>query len=216
VGARAQLFAGPAENPDVSAIHRWNREVRLDRAGEPLGSLSSASVRQAERASIERLQRLPSRFEDGFDTDERQLRARRESAGNQRPSPQGTVDRLLTNADFQQRLQETLEGTSPRAIKAKAVESTYQSFFKDSQDFAVRKGPSLTVPEPPRYESPAEAAWKGRALTQPEFQASLDDVPESARVQEPAQAAALKAEARRAVAVTPPAFTLLGHAALRG
>jgi len=170
-----------------------------------LGSLSSAGVRQAERAAVERLQRLPSRFEDGFDTDERQLRARLDAIGNQRPSPQGTVDRLLTNADFQQRLQETLEGTSPRAIKAKAVESTYQSFWKDSQDFAVRKGPSLTVPEPPRYESPAETAWKGRALTQPEFQASLDDVPASP-----------KPEARRAAAVTPPAFTLLGHAALRG
>ncbi|HEX8702298.1 MAG TPA: hypothetical protein VF815_25925, partial [Myxococcaceae bacterium] len=142
----------------MSAIHRLNRDVRFDRAGELLGSLSSARVRE-ERA-VERLQRLPSRFDDGFDTAERQLRAGQEAVlANQRPTPLGTVDRLLTNEDFQQRLQETLEGTSPRAIKAKEVEKSYKSFWQDSQDFSVRKGPSLTVPEPPRYVSPAETAW---------------------------------------------------------
>jgi len=180
-----------------------------------LGNFSSARVRE-EQSAIERLQRVPKRFEDGFDTAERQVRESLEAVGNRRPSPQGTVDRLLTNADFQQRLQETLEGTSSRAIKAKAVESTYKSFWQDSQDFAVRKGPSLTVPEPPRYVSPAETAWKDRALTQPEFQASLADVPEQAQVQQATRAESLKAEVRRAAAVTPPAFTLLGHADLRG
>jgi hypothetical protein len=203
----------------VSAIHR-HRDVRFDRAGELLGNLSPAQVRQGERvagerAAVERPQRLPSRFEDGFDTAERLLRDGFDAARQQRPSPLGAVDQLLTNADFQKRLQETLEGTSPRAQQVKQVESTYQAFWKDSQDFAVRKGPSLTVPEPPRYQSPAETAWKGRALTQPEFRASVDDLPESARVQQAVQATAARAEARRATAV-PQAFTVLGYAALRG
>jgi hypothetical protein len=200
----------------VSTIQRRNPDIRLDRVGELLGSLSPAQVRQAERSPIEPLQRLPSRFEDGFDAAERQFRDGFDVVGKQRPSALGTVDRLLTNADFQQRLQETLEGTSPRALQVKQVESTYQSFFRDSQDFSVRKGPALSVPEPPRFESPAETAWKGRALTQPEFRASLEDVPEAARVQQAAQAMAPKEEARRAAAVTPQAFTVLGHAALRG
>jgi len=155
---------------------------------------------------IEVLGRTPSQPQDAFNPAIERLKDGFEAGSKRRPVELNPVDRLLTTADFQQRLQETLEGTSPRAQQVKQVESTYQSFWKDSQDFAVRKGPSLTVPEPPRYVSPAETAWKGRALTQPDFQAS------------PAQASAnrLHAEARRADAVTPPAFSLLGYAALRG
>ena len=102
---------------------------------------------------IEVLGRTPSQPQDAFNPAIERLKDGFEAGSKRRPVELNPVDRLLTTADFQQRLQETLEGTSPRAQQVKQVESTYQSFWKDSQDFAVRKaeGPALTVPEPPRY-----------------------------------------------------------------
>lgn len=171
----------------MSAIHRRIRDFLPGRPGELLGGLSPVRERPWEPSPSEPLPSLRSRqpFQDGFEA----------------------VSQLLTSRDFQQRLHETLAGTSPRAVQVRQVASTYQSFWKDSQDFAVRKGPSLSVPEPPRYVAPAETAWKGRALTVPEFQAS----PVAA-----ARTSAFVTRARHASHGVPPAFSLLGLAALRG
>jgi hypothetical protein len=203
----------------VSTIHRWHRGSGLDRAGELPGSVSAVRERQAERPPIDPLPRLPSRFQDGFDSADRRFQDGFEAVGKRGQRELGTLEKLLTSAEFQQRLSETLAGTSPRALQVKQVESTYQSyqsFWKDSQDFSTRKGPALSVPEPPRFVSPAETAWKGRALTVPEFQASTGDLPEAARVPQAAQAVGASAEARRAPLIPAASFALLGRAELRG
>jgi hypothetical protein len=128
----------------VSAIRRWNRSPGLDRAAELPESLSPARVRQEERPPIDPLSRVGSRFQDGFDSAGKRFQDGFETADKRAPRELGTLEKLLTSAEFQERLNETLAGTSPRALQVKQVESTYQPFWKDSQDFSARKGPSLT------------------------------------------------------------------------
>lgn len=139
----------------MSLIHQ-KRSVVV-RGGELQECLLPACNEDSSVPPVEVLARTPSQPQDAFNPAIERLRDGFEAGSRRRPVELNPVDRLLTTADFQQRLQETLEGTSPRAQQVKQVESTYQAFWKDSQDFAVRKarGPSLTVPEPPRYEAPA-------------------------------------------------------------
>ncbi|HYH99003.1 hypothetical protein [Hyalangium sp.] len=200
----------------MTAINRWNRSPQFDRVGELLDGVAPAQNRQWERPPVEAVSGVQNRFQDGFDAAHKRLQDGFEPVGKRPPVELSTIDKLLTSEAFQQRLQETLEGTSARAQQVKQVESTYQAFWKDSQDFSVRSGPALSVPEPPRYQAPAETAWKGRVLTVPEFKATTDDLPETARVQQTAQASAATLEARRVAAITEQPFSLLGRVALRG
>jgi len=201
----------------VSSINRWNRGPQVDRAGELPEGVSPAQNRQWERPPVEALPRIQNRFQDEFDTAQKRFQDEFSAAGKRPPVELSALDKLLTSTDFQERLKETLAGTSPRAQQVKQVESTYQSFWKDSQDFAVRnEGPALSVPEPPRYEAPAETAWNGRVLTVPDFKLPGKAVPETARVEQAAQASTAALEARRVAAVAEQPFSLLGRVALRG
>jgi hypothetical protein len=202
----------------VSSINRLNRGPQLDRAGELLEEVSPAQRRQWERPPVEATSRLQSRFQDEFDTARKRFQDEFNVEAKRPPLELSGLDKLLTSAEFQERLKETLAGTSPRAQQVKQVESTYQAFWKDSQDFSVRNEnrPSLSVPEPPRYEAPAETAWKGRVLTVPDFKLPGKDVPESARVEQAAQASAALQQSRRVAAVAEQPFSLLGRVALRG
>jgi hypothetical protein len=199
----------------VNSIQRWNRASQSTRAGELPEGLASLKGPQRQQAPIEPLARLRNpfqgRFQDGFEAAQRSVKGL-ESGSQRRPESLGTLESLLTSKEFQQRLQETLAGTSPRAQQVKHVESSYKAFWKDSQDFSVSKGPSLTVPEPPRYVAPAETAWKGRELTVPEFRIPV----EAARASQAIKANASAVEARRVAAVAEQPFSLLGRAALRG
>ena len=202
----------------MSSIHRLNRGPQFDRAAELLEGASLAPSRQWERPPVEATSRSQSRFQDEFDTARRRFQDEFGAQAQRPPVELSALDRLLTSKDFQERLQETLAGTSPRAQQVKQVESTYQAFWRDSQDFSVRNegGPALSVPEPPRYEAPAETAWKGRALTVPDFKLPGKDVLETARGEQAAQASAARLESRRVAALTEQPFSLLGRVALRG
>ncbi|MFL5344805.1 MAG: hypothetical protein ACJ8AT_08425 [Hyalangium sp.] len=199
----------------MSSIQRWNRGQQVQRAGELPESLSAVQG-QRERSPIEPLSRLPNRFQDAFDRAGKRFQDGFDTANKRSPEALGTLERLLTSKEFQERLKETLAGTSHRAQQVKQVESTYQAFWKDSQDFSVSKGPSLTVPEPPRYVAPAESAWKGGRLTVPEFKAPVEGVQQTARVERASQAVRALQDARRAAAVAEQPFRLLGLATLRG
>lgn len=197
----------------MSSIQRLNRGPQLHRAEEPQESLSPAVLRQQERPPVEPAARIPKQFQqDEFDTAQKRFQDEFSTQGKRPPVELNALEKLLTSADFQERLKETLAGTSPRAQQVKQVESTFKAFWKDSQDFAVRQGsgPSLSVPEPPRYEAPAETAWKSRVLTVPDFK-----LPDSMRVEQTAQASAALQESKRVAAAQQP-FSLLGRVALRG
>lgn len=171
---------------------------------------------QPERSPIEPLSRLPNRFQDAFDRVGQRSQDGFDTASKRSPETVGTLEKLLTSKEFQERLKETLAGTSARAQQVKQVESTYQAFWKDSQDFSVSKGPKLTVPEPPRYVAPAETAWKGGRLTVPDFKSPLAGVQQTARVERASEAVRALQDARRAAAVAEQPFRLLGLATLRG
>lgn len=218
--ADTKLFAPWPVNPGVSAINRWNRGPQIDRAGELLEIDSTDLDLQLEQEllSIEALGRVQNRFQDSFDAITDRFRDGFEVTSKQRPVELGLFDKLLTTAEFQERLKETLDGTSARAQQVKQVESVYEAYFQDSEDFSMdfaAAGPALTSPEVLRYEAPAETAWKGRAMTVPEFQV-LGDVPEAAPLQEANQASAVLQQARRAATEAEQPFSPRGRATLRG
>ncbi|WP_224248677.1 hypothetical protein [Hyalangium gracile] len=199
----------------MNSIQRWNRGPQFQRASELAQGIDGVRGQPRERLPIEPLPQLQNRFQDRFEELGQRFQDGFDAPSRKSPESLGTLERLLTSKEFQERFKEAVEGTSSRAQQAKQVESTYKAFWKDSQDFSVSKGPSLTVPEPPRYEAPAETAWKGRGLTVPEFQA-VGAGQDTARVERAAQASAALQEARRVAAVAEHPFTLLGRAALRG
>jgi hypothetical protein len=222
-----------SENSFVSAI-RLNRGVQLDRAGELREDLVPVGGAE-ETLPVEEVSRLyQQRFRDGFENLNAQQQQQQQDGGidglGKRPLVNLTgIDNLLTTAEFKERLQETLEGTSARAQHAKQVESTYEIYFKDTEDYSVRNdvGPSLTVPDAPlraeapaedpmRYEAPAEAAWKDRANTVPEFQAVTEDVAAAEQVQQISAVEAALLEAQRASEVEELPFKPVGRAAVRG
>jgi hypothetical protein len=65
----------------------------------------------------------------------------------------------------------------------------------------------------PRYEAPAEAAWKDRANTVPEFPAVT--LPEAASEQQAAQASAALQESQTADELAEGPLSLLGRAKVR-
>ncbi|MBN1210414.1 MAG: hypothetical protein JXB05_36510 [Myxococcaceae bacterium] len=212
----------------MSAI-RLKRGVQVDRAGELLEDLPPVSD-QVETPPVEEIPRLQQqRFQDGFDNLDAQQKDGIDGLGKRPLVNLSGIDNLLTTAEFKERLQETLEGTSARAQHAKQVESTYEIYFKDTEDYSVRNesGFSLSVPDAPlraeapaedplKYEAPAEAAWKDRANTVPEFQAVSDAPPEPEQVQQISAVEAALLEAQRAAEVEQQPFKPVGRSSVRG
>lgn len=210
----------------MSAIKRWNRSTQIDRAGELQEADSPALDQELEQPPEEVLAALhiQKRFQDGFDPANEQFLAGIDAANKRPPVELNLVDRVLTTEDFEQRLQETLEGTSERALQVKQVEAAYEVYFKDTEDFPVASVASVasvenaqartvTAPELPRYEAPAETAWKGRAMTVPEFQAVT--LPEAASTQQAAQTSAALLESQLAAEEAEQPLSLLGHVSPR-
>jgi hypothetical protein len=219
-----ELFLTFHVNLGVIIANRSNRGVQLDQAGALPEHLAPARLRQTERPPVEqasRVQHQPNRYyQDAFETAMERMRAEFDAAHKRQPGQTNAIDRLLTSKEFQERLKETVAGTSPRAQQVKQVESAYKAFWKDSQDFSVSGAarsnqPKLNVPEPPRFIAPAETAWRGRALTVPDFKA-VTDVSDRARVQAAEQATNAGLMAQRAAAVTEQRFSLVGLAEVRG
>jgi hypothetical protein len=146
-------------------------------------------LEQPEVESLLALQFQKQRFQDVFDPNDQSLGGV-DTSEKRSPAQIGLFDKVLTTEDFEQRLQETLDGTSERAQHAKQVESVYEVYFKDTEDFPVADiQASVAIdPERFRYEAAEETASKGRAATVPEFQAVVDPA-EAAREQQAARAA---------------------------
>jgi hypothetical protein len=208
----------------VSAIKRLNRSTQIDRAGELQESDSpefdQELAQAAEDEALAALQ-LQRRFQDRFDpAASEQLLAGVDAANKRPPVELNLFDRVLTTEDFEQRLQETLDGTSERAQQVKQVEAAYEVYFKDTEDFPVAnvadvasvanaQARTVTASELPRYEAPAETAWKGRAMTVPEFQAIT--LPEAASTQQAAQTSAALLESQLAAEEAAEPLSLLGR-----
>ncbi len=205
----------------MSAIKRLNRSTQIDRAGELQESDSpefdQELAQAAEDEALAALQ-LQRRFQDRFDpAASEQLLAGVDAANKRPPVELNLFDRVLTTEDFEQRLQETLDGTSERAQQVKQVEAAYEVYFKDTEDFPVAnvadvasvQPRTVTASELPRYEAPAETAWKGRAMTVPEFQAVT--LPEAASTQQAAQTSAALLESQLAAEEAEKPLSLLGR-----
>ena len=175
----------------MSAINRWQRSTQLDRTGELVEIESPVLERDLEEPAVEAIPALQNRLQqDRFDPAKEESLAGVDAARKRSPVELGLVDKVLTTEDFEQRLQETLEGTSARAQQAKQVEAAYEVYFKDTEDYSVENAQASAAidPERLRYEAVEETASKGRAATVPEFQAVVDPA-EAAREQQAARAA---------------------------
>lgn len=166
------------------------------------------------------LQFQKQRFQDTFDPNNDPALRGVDDAGKRSPAQVSLFDKALTTEDFEQRLQETLEGKSERAQQVKQIESVYEVYFKDTEDFPVGTdlgtGRSVTAPELSRYEAPAETAWKGRAMTVPEFQAVTDlHQAQAASAQQAVQASATLLESQRAAEEAEEPMSRLGRARVR-
>jgi len=206
----------------VSAIKRLDRSTQLDRSGELVESSTPAFDEVLEQPPIEAIPALRNYLQDKFDPANAQAVSGLEAAGKRSPVEISLLDKALTTEDFQQRLEETLNGTSERAQQVKEVEAAYEVYFKDTEDFALQNiplmdsvggGRAVTSPELPRYEAPAEAAWKDRANTVPEFPAVT--LPEAATEQQAVQASAALQESQKADELAEGPLSLLGRSKVR-
>jgi hypothetical protein len=189
----------------VSTIKRWDRSTQVDRTGELRESNEPEFEQDLEQPPVEDLLALQfqkQRFQDTFDPNNDPSLGGVDGTGKRSPAQVTVFDKALTTEDFEQRLQETLEGKSERAQQVKQIESVYEVYFKDTEDFPIGTdlgpGRSVTAPELPRYEAPAETAWKGRAMTVPEFQAVTDPSEARPEQQQVTQAAAALQESQQA------------------
>jgi hypothetical protein len=205
----------------VSAIKRLNRSTQVDRAGELVESNTPALDEEFEQPPVEAIPALRNFFQDRFDPANELALGGLDPASKRSPVERALLDRVLTTEDFEQRLQETLDGTSERAQQVKQVEAAYEVYFKDTEDFPLENiplmdsvgGRAVTAPELPRYEAPAEAAWKDRANTVPEFPAVT--LPAAASEQQAAQAAAALQESQHAEELAEGLPPLLGREKVR-
>jgi hypothetical protein len=208
----------------VSAIKRLDRRPEVDRSGELVESTAPALNEELEQPPIEAIPALRNQFfQDRFDpANQQQALGGLDAPGKRSPVEISLLDKVLTTEDFEQRLEETLNGTSERAQQVKEVEAAYEVYFKDTEDFPVENIPlmdsvggsrAVTSPELPRYEAPAEAAWKDRANTVPEFPAVT--LPEAASEQQAAQASAALQESQNADELAEGLLSLVGRAKVR-
>jgi hypothetical protein len=209
----------------VSAIKRLDRRPQVDRSGELLESNTPELNEELEQPPVEAILALRNQFfQDRFDpANEQQALGGIDGAGKRSPAELALFDKVLTTEDFQQRLEETLNGTSERAQQAKQIESAYEVYFKDTEDFPAENIPlmdsvggsrAVTSPELPRYEAPAEAAWKDRANTVPEFPAVT--LPEAASEQQAAaQASAAVQASQSADELAEGPLSVLGRSPVR-
>jgi len=209
----------------VSAIKRLDRRPQVDRSGELLESTTPEFREEPEELPVEAIPALRNQFfQDRFDPSKEQQLAMGgiDAPGKQSPAELALFDKVLTTDDFKQRLEETLNGTSERAQQAKQVESVYEVYFKDTEDFSAQNIPlmdsvggsrAVTSTELPRFEAPAEAAWKDRANTVPEFPAV--SLPEAASEQQAVQASAALQESQKADELTEGLLSLLGQTKVR-
>lgn len=205
----------------MSSIKRLQHSPQIDRAGELIESDTPPLDEEIEQPPVESFPALRNFFQDRFDPTNDLALGGLDSASKRSPAERSLLDRVLTTEDFEQRLQETLDGTSERAQQVKQVEAAYEVYFKDTEDFPLENiplmdsvgGRAVTAQELPRFEAPAEAAWKDRANTVPEFPAVT--LPEAGSGQQAVQAAAALQEAQNAEELAEGPLSLVGRAMVR-
>lgn len=209
--------------PNVNRVHR-----SLIRAGELQECLTPTCSQGFEVPPVEVVGPIDGTA-DGFDAGNEGAEGVG-AAGKKNPLELNPASQPLTSADFQQQQQvqgaqdaqgvQSVQGASAaRTQQANPSESPYEgAFWKDSQDFSASSAQSAarTTPELAPYELAAEAAADDRALSVSGagFQ-EAQDVPESERVEQAAQAHAAEMEARHFAEVAQQPFSLLGHQELR-
>jgi len=208
--------------PNVNRVKR-----SLFRSGELQDCLTPTCSQGFEVPAVEVVGAVDG-TQDGFDAGNEEAEGVG-AAGKKNPLELNPTGQQLPSANFQQQqaqgaqdaqgVQGVQGASAARTQQANPAESPYQgAFWQDSQDFSASnaQNSAQTTPELAPYELAAEAAADDRALSVSGsgFQGA-QDVPESARVEQAAQAHAAEMEARRFAEVAQQPFSLLGRQELR-